>query len=397
MGPGRACWRATSEVRQRVRTLSIEVSGEPQLASRDEVMAPLAYPRPQRLPRPTTPPRPPDPRPLTLAQAINQTLGEELADHDDVLVFGEDVAVKGGVYGVTRGLRERFGSYAGLRHPPRRADRARHRARHQPRGVRAGARDPVPRLPAQRRGPAPRARPRRCGSSPTASTPTAWSSGSRGWPTRRGSAATSTTTTRSRCCATSRGSRWPSPATRTARPALLRGCLDLAREGRVCVFVEPIARYHTRDLFEGDEGWLAPFDGSTRAALGDVVGYGTGRDLLAGDVRQRRLHEPPGGRGAAGRRLRLHGPRPRVGGAAAGRGPRRGGVARLRRPRGGRDPAQRRRLRGRGHSTRGRRGRGAGVAGDQRGLVHPAGTGGGRRTPPGGGDPGRPARRALRL
>ena len=63
-------------------------------------------------------------------------------------------------------------------------------------------------------------------------------------------------------------------------PGLLRGCLDLAREGRVCVYVEPIARYHTRDLFDGDEGWLAPFDGSTRAALGDVVGYGTGRDLL---------------------------------------------------------------------------------------------------------------------
>ena len=63
-------------------------------------------------------------------------------------------------------------------------------------------------------------------------------------------------------------------------PGLLRGCLDLAREGRVCVYVEPIARYHTRDLFDGDAGWLSPFDGATRAALGDVVGYGTGRDLL---------------------------------------------------------------------------------------------------------------------
>src|SRR3954454_12588066 len=63
-------------------------------------------------------------------------------------------------------------------------------------------------------------------------------------------------------------------------PGLLRGCLDLAREGRVCVFVEALARYHPRDLFDGDAGWLAPFDRSTRAALGDVVGYGVGRDLL---------------------------------------------------------------------------------------------------------------------
>ena len=63
-------------------------------------------------------------------------------------------------------------------------------------------------------------------------------------------------------------------------PGLLRGCLEMARAGQVCVYVEPIARYHQRDLFDGDGGWLAPFEASARAGLGDVVAYGDGRDLL---------------------------------------------------------------------------------------------------------------------
>ncbi len=51
-----------------------------------------------------------------------------------------------------------------------------------------------------------------------------------------------------------------------ARPddaaALLRTCLASAREdGSVCVFLEPIALYHERDLHEpGDGGWLAGYD-----------------------------------------------------------------------------------------------------------------------------------------
>ena len=46
---------------------------------------------------------------LTLAQAINRGLHDELSRRPEALVFGEDVAVKGGVYGVTRGLRKAFG------------------------------------------------------------------------------------------------------------------------------------------------------------------------------------------------------------------------------------------------------------------------------------------------
>jgi len=46
---------------------------------------------------------------LTLAETINRTLGDLLVADERVLVFGEDVGVKGGVYGVTRGLQRKAG------------------------------------------------------------------------------------------------------------------------------------------------------------------------------------------------------------------------------------------------------------------------------------------------
>jgi 2-oxoisovalerate dehydrogenase E1 component len=48
--------------------------------------------------------------PLSLAQTINRTLGDLLAKHPELLVFGEDVGRKGGVYGVTRGLLKKAGA-----------------------------------------------------------------------------------------------------------------------------------------------------------------------------------------------------------------------------------------------------------------------------------------------
>src|SRR5206468_6035283 len=42
-------------------------------------------------------------------QAINLTLAELLGLHPELVVFGEDVGRKGGVYGLTRGLQRRFG------------------------------------------------------------------------------------------------------------------------------------------------------------------------------------------------------------------------------------------------------------------------------------------------
>ncbi|CAN5676046.1 thiamine pyrophosphate-dependent enzyme [soil metagenome] len=47
---------------------------------------------------------------LTLAETINRTLGELLVADRTTLVFGEDVGAKGGVYGVTRGLQRKAGA-----------------------------------------------------------------------------------------------------------------------------------------------------------------------------------------------------------------------------------------------------------------------------------------------
>jgi len=52
-----------------------------------------------------------------------------------------------------------------------------------------------------------------------------------------------------------------SPAHPADAPAMLRTCVAAAvADGTVSVFLEPIARYHTRDLHvPGDEGWTAPY------------------------------------------------------------------------------------------------------------------------------------------
>jgi 2-oxoisovalerate dehydrogenase E1 component len=83
-----------------------------ELTSAREVMAAIA-PRPE----PTIAPASSESIPFapatggsTLAQAINSALSTILEDNPDTLLFGEDVAVKGGVYGVTKGLLNRFGA-----------------------------------------------------------------------------------------------------------------------------------------------------------------------------------------------------------------------------------------------------------------------------------------------
>jgi len=48
---------------------------------------------------------------LTLAQGINAALAEALETIPGALLFGEDVAKKGGVYGVTKGLLAKFGAH----------------------------------------------------------------------------------------------------------------------------------------------------------------------------------------------------------------------------------------------------------------------------------------------
>ncbi len=63
---------------------------------------------------------------------------------------------------------------------------------------------------------------------------------------------------------------------------MLRECVRLAREEqRVVVFVEPIALYPMRDLHDaGDNEWMGPYPGpDERIAVGSVGVHGQGRDL----------------------------------------------------------------------------------------------------------------------
>jgi len=71
-----------------------------------------------------------------------------------------------------------------------------------------------------------------------------------------------------------------SPARPDDAAGMLHTCAAAAKEaGAVCVFLEPIALYHTRDLHEdGDDGWLAPYP-SAGVPIGCARTYGEGTDL----------------------------------------------------------------------------------------------------------------------
>jgi len=100
------------------------LADQPLLGSAAEIMAPLAPRHPAQVaeavhnlhdirPEPvegSSTAEVADPKPRTLAESINATLDELLAADRRVIVFGEDVAVKGGVYGVTTRLARKYGA-----------------------------------------------------------------------------------------------------------------------------------------------------------------------------------------------------------------------------------------------------------------------------------------------
>ena len=265
------------ESRQRVRELALEATGRPQLESAEEVMRPLAPRTPsavaavaQAVPWPET-------EPLTLAQAINQGLADALEHHPETLLFGEDVAVKGGVYGVTRGLHARFG-------PARVFDTLLDETSIL--GLALGAAVsgfvPIPEIQYlaylhnaedQLRG--------------EAATLPFFSQGRyrngmvvriAGYGYQRGFGGHFHNDDAVGVLRDIPGLVIASPSRPEDAAAMLRTCVAAARvDGSVCVFLEPIALYHTRDLYEaGDGHWLA--------ALRDGhVPVGSGRTHLDGD------------------------------------------------------------------------------------------------------------------
>jgi 2-oxoisovalerate dehydrogenase E1 component len=80
----------------------------PRITTREQVMEALTTPI-ESFSAPAKPA--PDGARMTLAQGINAALTEVMETIPGALVFGEDVAKKGGVYGVTKGLLTRFGPH----------------------------------------------------------------------------------------------------------------------------------------------------------------------------------------------------------------------------------------------------------------------------------------------
>jgi 2-oxoisovalerate dehydrogenase E1 component len=108
--PGEELAASYRDAAERVRDVAAEAATRPKLRSAAEVVRPLAPRSPERVAAAAGTHGWPTAEPLTLAQAINAGLAEALERHGDTLLFGEDVGVKGGVYGVTRGLIGRAGA-----------------------------------------------------------------------------------------------------------------------------------------------------------------------------------------------------------------------------------------------------------------------------------------------
>jgi len=111
------------QMAHRVAELAAQAGTQPKLLSASAVIAPLAPRDPTAIAEAARPrldlsertavfdaKLPEDSAGLTLAQCINAALVDAMAARPGVLVFGEDVGRKGGVYGLTRGLQHRFGA-----------------------------------------------------------------------------------------------------------------------------------------------------------------------------------------------------------------------------------------------------------------------------------------------
>lgn len=259
--------------RERVMAAAETVLDERRLDSRAAVMAPL------RIPARVPDPGPASGPPLTLAQSINATLADLLEHHPEALVFGEDVAVKGGVYGVTRGLQGRFG---GLRVFDTLLDEQTILGTALGAGLAGFV--PIPEIQYlaylhnaedQLRGEAASLR---FFSNGQYANPMvvriaglAYQKGFGGHFHNDNSVAVLRDIP---------GIVLAVPSGPADAPGMLRTCFALARDaGRVCVFLEPIARYHTRDLHDDGDGlWTAP-PATGEIGLGEIGVHGDGRDL----------------------------------------------------------------------------------------------------------------------
>lgn len=93
----------------RVRSAAEKARSRPRLTSRAQVQAALSRPIPPGFAAKAPARTARGAEPLTLAQGVSAALHEILSADPGTLLFGEDVAKKGGVYGATKGLFEQLG------------------------------------------------------------------------------------------------------------------------------------------------------------------------------------------------------------------------------------------------------------------------------------------------
>lgn len=292
------------EVRLRYETMRTTVMREAEsvlgtrrLDSADAVMRPLVrqyrdrveadavrVPAPEERSVGKTPPE--DQGPLTLAQSINAALADTLATWPQTIVFGEDVGRKGGVYGLTRTLGRRFG-------PQRVFDTILDEQTILGTALGAALNGLLPIPEIQYLAYLHNAEDQIRGEAATLAffSDDQFHNGMvvriAGLAYQKGFGGHFHNDNSVGVLRDIPGIVVAVPSHPADAPAMLRTCIALAHaEQRVCVFLEPIALYHARDLYSaGDDRWTATYDGPGRWAssaigLGEVGLYGDGDDVL---------------------------------------------------------------------------------------------------------------------
>jgi 2-oxoisovalerate dehydrogenase E1 component len=263
--------------RDEVAAVADAASIEAQLADAAEVMAPLQPSRPAAIATQTRTSLSEDP--LTLAQGINRALSDLLDVRGDVLVFGEDVARKGGVYGVTRGLLKKYG-------PARVFDTLLDEQSILGMGLGTGLCGFLPVTEIQYLAYVHNAADQLRGEGATLRF---FSQGQyrnpmlvriAGYGYQKGFGGHFHNDNSIAALRDIPGVIIASPSRADDAAAMLHTCAAASSvDGRVSVFIEPIALYHTRDLYAPDDGeWLAGLSGEP-VPLGSARVYGDGTDL----------------------------------------------------------------------------------------------------------------------
>lgn len=265
--------------RAEVMDLAREVGERPQLDSAGAVMQPLRETLDDARTVSVIGPGERGGPPLTLALAINRALHEILQVHPEAMVFGEDVARKGGVYGVTRGLQAAAG-------PARVFDTLLDEQTILGLALGSGVSGLVPIPEIQYLAYLHNAADQIRGEGATLQffsnrqyrNPMVVRIAGYGY--QKGFGGHFHNDNSIAAIRDIPGVVIASPSRPDDAAAMLHTCVTAAKTvGAVCIYLEPIALYHTKDLYaDGDQQWLTPYPGKP-VPIGAARTYGDGADL----------------------------------------------------------------------------------------------------------------------